>query len=404
MAQKFFNPKTAASYIGQDTAFGSTPGTMTRMYPIQGTLAWDLQVKEVENEDERVLLFDYLDPVRGNQDGTVKFDYALRPSAVQMSASAAAQTYPVGILLGALLGGKTSTSGSTAGTSTTGSVPVGSGHGVRFSAGQWALFTVNGALEPGRITVVAGDTLTVFPALSGAPTSGSAVINMDNYYPTEVNTNSLTIQHAKSQDSSSQWTFNGCIGDIEFKAERNDIVKVSANLKLASFTTGSQSIQTNVQSDPDCPPIVVRGATTILQAITNGTRTHYPLDSYSVKVNLGLDYVPDMGGIEGKVKPMRVGQRQFAEATVKFTCDNAQADVNWINQTKLMLTVMIPVGSGSSKRWIVLDMPTCVAVGKPKVEETNGRFTHTMTLRSKINQIINPQNELQGAPLICAMG
>lgn len=405
MAAIYAKPKLASSFIGLESTFGTTP-TMTRMYPIAGTMTWELVQKEVENEDERVNKWDYLDPVRGTQDGTLKFDYAIRPNSAQLNTTTApTTTHPLSQLCYAVFGGRQTNTGSNVGAgATTGSVPVDASS--RFAIGQWALFPLASGLEPGRITNISASSLIVFPALSAAPVSGSACVNMDNFFPSETDTNSLTIQHAKADDTNLQWTFNGCVGDIEIKSERNDIVKLSANLKVASWVTGSQSISTAVVADSMASPMVCKGATTILQAITNGTRTHYPIESFAVKCNFDNDFVPELGGVEGKTQAFRVGgTRMFCEATVKFTADIAQADANWYNQTKLQFTVMVPVGSGTSKRWIVIDMPTCVPVNKPKSEDTNGRWTHTVTLRGKINQIISsPSTDLARSPFILAFG
>jgi hypothetical protein len=404
MAQVGFNPSQAATYFFKETSF-CVSGTLVRGFPISKTFQHAITQKEIENEDERPNLYNNLKTIKGMKDGTLKFDYSVRPASSQYDSSTAPVNHPLGIILECLFGGKTTNTGALVGAApTTGSVTV--TNGALFSIGQWALFPTSGGLEPGRISNISSNTLTITPALSAAPISASAVVNMDNYYPTEQNSLSLTVAHAKAQNSAYQWSFLGCTGDIEFKSDRNDFCKITPNLKVGTWITGSQGLSTAVATDTNAVPLAVKDARCVFQATTDTAfNTAYPIASYGIKVNLANEHLMELGGIEGKTGVIRSGQRMFAEATIKFLADQAKSDTLWNAQTDMQLTLQIPVGTGTTKRWIVLDMPTCNIVGVPVFAEDNGKMYCTVTLHSAMNTITaNSSTDLARAPFICALG
>lgn len=402
MAQSTINSRQAATYVGLETTFASTPGTVYRAFP-KSTPDIGLEQAEVENDNESVYLFDYLDPVQGIKDGSVKAEFYLRPHASQLNSSTAPSNNYLQQVLKGTFGGHTVNTGSLVGASaTTGSIPVDTSS--RFSVGQWALFTTTAGLEPARITAISASTLTVFPALSSAPSSGSAAINMDNFYPTENNTNSLTVQHAKAEDSAFQVLMNGCIGGAEIKLERGALATVSVDLKAATWSTGSLGYSTAVGTDTLASPMVVKDAVVLVQPTTTSTRTQYPLKSLSLKLDLGNSFLEELGGAEGKTGPVRTGNRSVADITLRFKADTV-AEGYWSNQTKLSVMAMVPVGSSTSKRWIVLDVPTAVPVGRPKLVDDGGVLYLEMTLKAKLSTVNSSQStDLARAPVVLAVG
>lgn len=404
MSQSTVRFKEAATLWGTESTFGTTP-TMTRCFP-SAEPSVEHTTAQVENDDESSLAFDYKDPVHGLQDATAKIEYHIRPYASQYSGSVALpSTHPLAVGLKTGLGGWQVGSGSHAsGSTTTGSVVLGLNHGSRFAVGQLAGFTTTSGLEVRQIVSMSGDTAYVFPALASAPATASLVANMDNFYPTEDNSLSLTLQHAKAASSAQQWTLNGCLVDsIEFNLARGELVKATFNLKGASFVTGSQSISTTSATDPLAAPIVCRG-TCLVQPITTVAATHYPLKVHSVKLNLGNVFLEETSGIEGKTGVGRNAQRMFGEATVRFRADTDYR-AYWQNQTKMLLMIDSVVGTGSAKRHVTVYMPTAVIVGEPKTVNDGGFLYNEITLRAKLNQIIvSPSTELARAPFIIATG
>ncbi len=397
--------RTNSNWIGAETTFG-TPPSMTQFTPLD-TPDIKLNQAEVDNTSESYLLFDNKDHIHGLKDGSAKIEQFVRPHASQLGASTAPSTHGLGILLSASFGGKQATSGSTVtGAPTTGSVPVVTGTGVRFAVGQWALFPCSGTLEPARITAINSDTLTVFPALSSAPTSASVAVNMENYYPTQTNTQTVAYQRAHTLDTTMQLHLSGCLVDtFELSSDRGSMLKATFGLQAASWATGSLGLSPAVFTETLASPQVVKDAIIHIQATTDSTTTHYPLISHTFKTTLGNDFVMETGGIEGKTGIMRASApRVFAEGTFKFLADIVQQD-RWANGTHLQVIVKLPQGSGTTKRWVVIDMPTCIIYGKPQYSDDGGKLICEMTVRSQINTVItSPSTDLARSPFTLALG
>lgn len=403
MTQLKILSETAATFVGLESSFASTAGTMHRAFPVKGTVDIALEQAEVENEDESVYLYDVKDPVRGIKDGSVKAEFYLKPFASQLSSSATPTNNYLQQILKGVFGGHQVNSGSLVSTGSS-STSVVVDHPTRFAIGQWALFSTTNGLEPARITNISSNTLTLAPALSSTPASASAVINMDNFYPTEANTNSLTVQHAKAGDSSLQYLLNGCIGGLELKLERNQLASIAVDLKAATWSTGSLGYSTAVGTEVLASPMVVKDAIVLVQASTDTTRTSYPLKSLSSKFSFENNFLEELGGTEGKTGAMRTGTRNFVEATLKFKVDTA-AEGYWSNQTKLQIVAMIPVGSSTSKRWLVLDIPTSVPVGRPKLSNDGGVYYIELMVRGKLSTVNSSSStELSRAPAVLAIG
>ena len=405
MAQVNILNKLAATYVGLETTFGTRASTLYRAFPVADSTAVELTQTEAENEAESIYLYDYKNPVRGRKGGSVKMSYHLRPYATQFSGSNAVTPHYLQQILKAGFGGHQVHSGSTAGAgTTTTAVPVDASS--RFAIGQYAIFSGSSGIEVAMITNISGSTLSVTPALSAAPTSGSSVTNMDNFYPTEANTNSLTVQHAKAGDSSLQWEMRGCkVNALNLKLERDSIVMVDAELDVKTWSTGALGLSTAVGTETLEVPMVLKGATTIFQPAATTTRTHYVLESLDIKTVLGNEYLPDMGGTEGSAGVMRTGQTQFVEATVKFRMDTAQ-DVRWDAQTAMQLHCFVPFTNSSGYvRQIAVGIPTCVIVGRPKITNDGGRLVMEVTVRGKLNSLTASQStELGRSPFVVAIG
>ena len=408
MAQSNVKTATSKTRVGLETAFGSTPGTMYDAIPVQGTVEIDLQQTEIENLDESVYLYDNKNTVRGYEGGSVKFDMYLKPFGTPLSSSNAPTSNYEQQILEAFFGGKRVHSGSLVqGSATSTSVPVDNGATV-LTKGQWALFTTTNGLEPAYVTNMATNTATVTPALSSTPASASVMVNGETFYPTDSNTNSLTIQHRKIDGSDYQWQANGCLPKtIDIKVEREGLATMSCEFEVGLHTTGSVvGVTSTVVTETQTTPFAVKDATFIFQPVSTTTRTHYNFESLALKLDTGLVYVPDVGGsTEGKAGVMRTGTRIFAEATIKFRCDTV-LDTRWEQQTDMQMHLMVPkLDRNNVKRWIVVSIPTCTIVGKPKYTNTDGRLTCELTVKSKLNALTTAgSNDISLAPFNIFLG
>lgn len=405
MAQVNVKSKIASTFLGLESTFGSTAGSLYRAFPVAGTVELAHSQTEIENETESTRLYDRKNTVRGLKGGSVKFDMYPRATRVAYSGS----NYPGDNyqqqILKAVFGGHQTNTGSLIGAAaSTTSVPV--DNLSYFARGQWALFTTTAGLEPALVISSSATALTVTPALTSSPASASVVANMDNFYPTETNSYSLTFQHAKVDDSASQWTYKGCkVNGFDLKIERDKAIVASFELEAKDWVTGSQSIATTFVTESLGAPFAAVGVTCSFQATSTTTRTHYPLESVVFKVTPGLVYLEELGGVQGATGIMRTMDRTFAEATLKFRADS-QADFNWNAQTDMQLHVMVPkVDSNSVVRWMVASIPTCQIVGTPKWSDADGRLICEVTVKSKLNSLVSGQSsDLSYAPFVLAHG
>lgn len=407
MSQQNIQAKKAKTVVGLETTFGSTPSTTYSAIPVNGSVSFELSQTEIENEDESIKLYDKKTTVRGLKGGSVKFDMYIKPYSTALSSSNAPTDHYVQQILKSFFGGHRVHSGSLVqAAATTTSVPMDSG-ATRSLVGQWLMFSGSAGLEPAYVKAMSSNTATVIPALTSIPASASVVVNGDTFYPTETNTNSLTIQHAKADSSNFQWQANGCLPkSLDIKVERDGLVMMSAEYEAATWITGSVVglTTTSLVTETQTTPFAGKDAVFILQPLATTTRTHLPLESFAIKLNTGMEFIPDLGSTEGKVGTMRTGERLFAEATVKFRAD-VQEDFDWNAQTDLQMHLMIPKTTAEGiKRWICISIPTANIVGKPKWSDTNGRLTCEVVLHSKLNALTtSPTTDLGYAPFTLAL-
>lgn len=406
MSQVNVKSKIASTFLGIEGTFGTLPSTMYRSFPVAGTIELGHSQTEIENETESTKLYDRKNTVRGLKGGSVKFDMYPRSTLVAYSGSnTPAENYQQQ-LLKAVFGGHQTSTGSvvTTGAASTTSVPV--DNVSYFSRGQFALFTTTGGLEPAMVISSSATALTVSPALTSAPASASVVANMDNFYPTDLNSYTLAFQRAFVDSSDMQWTYKGCkVNGFDLKIERDKAIVCSVELEAKDWVSGSQSIATTYATESLAAPFAAVGVSCSLQATSVSTRTHYPLESVAFKVTPGLVFLEELGGVQGATGVMRTSDRTFAEATVKFRADS-QADFNWNAQTDMQLHVMVPkVDANGVRRWIIASMPTCQIVGTPKWSDADGRLICEVVLKSKLNSLVSgPSSELSYATFILATG
>jgi hypothetical protein len=409
MAQINRRSKDAATYVGFETTFGSTPATMVRAFPVEGTFNGDIMQTELENLEEMVDLYDNKATVRGLKGGTVKADFYMRVPSLQLVSGQSSQTHYLNEVLRGGLGFRLVSQGSlVAGVPTQNVIDVTTPQGTRFSRGSWCGVEVDGEIEPAKVIDRTGDTLTLFPDLSAIPTAGALVVNSYTYLPSVNSAASLHIQHAINGDSSEglQWAMSGSAVSLTFDIKRNELAKITMEATVADWQgPGNFGFVTASASDPMSTPFAVRDAITIFQPVTTTTRDSYCLISAEVKLNGGLEHVECLGAIEGKTSVFRKSQRLFVEATLKFRFDNVMDSLYWQTQELMSCIMMIPKGSGTTKRWIVLEIPTCRIVGKPKLTDENGMQYMEVTVHGTRDEtVVNAlSTNLESAPFRVAL-
>lgn len=408
MAQVNTRTKEAATYIGQETTFGTLAGTMLRAFPVEKSFMPDIEQTELENSDQRTTLYSQLATVRGLKDGKLKLDFYGKVNSTQNSDGVTATPDYLNQIIYTALGEIKFDQGSlVAAGSTTTVVNVSTGDGANFVVGQWIAVVVAGTLEPCRVVAIATDALTVYPPLSGTPGTGGAVISGVTHAPATNHDKTLSLQHAMVGAADQQWTLVGNTLNLGIEIKRNEIMKLMFEGAVGSWTGPSnQSITTAADTDTCTSPFSVRDCTVWFRAAGTGTatRTAYPVAEFTVKTNGKMEHIDELGGVEGKTGAFRKGQRLFAEATLKFRYDNAIDASVWSSQTVYQAVVVVPKGSGTAKRFIVVDLPYVRIVGKPKIVDEAGMVYMEINLQASEDlSIASPLTDMAQAPFRLAL-
>lgn len=411
MSQQSIRNKEAATYVASETTFATLPAVMYRAFPIEGSVGIELEQKELDNMDQRTTLYSYLAPVFGLKDGKIKADFYAKAPNTQLVAAQAPTAHYMGEIFDAAWGYTFANSGSNRdGASSTTSILITPGTADNFELGSWIGVEVAGVIEATKViaVVIASDTLTVWPPLSAGPSSGARIINGYNYAPKQNHTGSLHLQHAVAGDSNAttQWATSGSAVNLNLEVKRNELAKVSVEGMVGSWL-GPQALGfvTSSASDPFTAPFAVRDALVYFQPAGSASpATSYCLQEFSIKTNGKMEHIECLGATEGKTAAFRKGQRMFAEATLKFRYDNDMDATYWTNKTLMQAVVILPKGSGVTKRFTVIDMPNAYIVGKPKLSDENGMLYMSVTLHATADTNIvsgggATATELTNAPL-----
>jgi len=300
---------------------------------------------------------------------------------------------PLWVLMEALFGGQSVAAGSlvASAASATG-FSVTATQGARFPAGQLCLVEDPAdGLVACRITSRSTDAVTVWPELSTTPSVGAVIVNAPTWYPTRTNSKSLRVRIANAQDANYQWEFVGGTGGVEFKLSRGELASGDFALTFARYTGPSAlSLSTANATDSMDSPLVCRNALVYLQDATDTNRVDYPVESMSVKVNLGNKHLETLsGGTEGMRAVARTEGLQDAVATAELTFRaDRDADTTWFTDfTKLSCFIVIPVDTATGRRAIIFDLPRCIVKGVPKFAKGAGNMVKcTIQLEAHLDQ------------------
>jgi hypothetical protein len=420
VAQENVRTKEAATWVGVESTYAEA-ATTVRCTPVANSVELALAQTEIKNDDQRVYAMDYVKPVRGlKSDGSgAKLKYYAKPPATQLSSAASAVTTPLSRLIKACGFAETLAAGSTV---TAGSVPtttefsVTTGHGAaRFAVGQWILVYTDDdgdRFTPVRITAIATDTLTVEPALPFAPGTSADVYNMHNFYPDETSTTTVTVEHSYA-NTNYQTRMLGCAGMLDIATPRNGLIELGFDLKAATWT-GPHALALSVTDANDGmqTPWVMKDAVCLVRRTNDTTRTHYELHSFGVKLAGGPQHLPEYGNVEGTsgVLWMPSDDRSFAQVTLKHRVDptrdsgtdSGSLDGNWYDQDAMQVTILVPRGTGTDTRWLVIDVPNGTIVGKPKFSNEGGRLMVEYVVFATIRA--SAATVLARAPFVFAIG
>lgn len=400
MARKVINANQAQTTIGSESTFGTVAGTLERIYPKEG-ISLEINQMEVDDMSESIYLFDQKDTVSGYKDAACKLAIHLAPRTSQLAVTDVPVFTDTGnsILLKNAFGGYAASGSSGIVSGTTASIVVDAG--AKFSIGQWVAVPVSGALYPSKITNISTNTLSLYPYLPGNASSGSVCVNMENFYPTENNSGSFSIEHCKAEDSAVQYRLLGCIANGNVKVSRDAPIMFEADVKAADWSQGSLGISVAEGTAEQTAPFFCNDELVLLQPVSTTSRTNYALLSIDVKTELSNTFLEEFGGVQGKTGPVRNGKRGIAELSVKLAFDPDQY-TRFDAKTPMFFAYAASKGSGTSKRFVGFDLPYCVFKEIPKISEENGIMYLEGTLVAKLN---TPKTtDLSRSPMTVFMG
>jgi len=389
MAAVDIRANESATYTGTESTYG-TAATTARTTIVTGSFQPKLMQTELPVLKESVYLHDNQTTVQGlKSDGSgCSFQtYACARAAKLSTSTVTHDAWEK--MMSALCGGVTPADGANVGDTNAGGTATAPtvASATDFSAGQWCTFPVGSTTEPGRIASISSNTLTLNPGLSTSPDGGSAAVcHMVTFYPSDTNTSTITVQHAKAGNANEQYQFLGCTGNISLALARNSEVTVGFDLQAANWSQGALSLATSVGNDGRGTPFAVVGAKTLLQAYGTATATNYDVEECSVDLKLGMSRIPSLSGtVEGTAGVMRTGERVAAEINLTVRMDTTWI-TGWSAQTLYQFAIMIPSGSGSSKQWFVFHAPKCQIVGVPERDfGADGRVRYKLKLLPQID-------------------
>lgn len=372
--------------VGIESTYG-TAATTAFVQHIAGSAKPKLSQTEIEHNAASARLFQSFTTRQGlkSSGSGVAFGVHAKPASAVLDTGATPATPYLGTLLKAILGGEYSAAGSTcAAGATTTSVPVQLGHGSRFRVGTVVAIEYSSARYFRVITGISTDTLTVWPALPGAPSSGDDVLNGYSYYLTERNAQTLTVEHTHTVSSTDAATVQrrllGCTGNLSFEVARDALASFGFDLKAADWEYGSLSLTTTVGTETMADPVAVTQGVVYLQDAGTTTDTKYCVASLSSSFNSGMTHLPCLGGVQGTSGVGRMGGRDAAELTLRFKADVARY-TEWSAQTLLRMLALFPSGSGNSARAVSLFANRAQIVGVPVEVEDGGFLYYEVKLR-----------------------
>jgi hypothetical protein len=399
MTRKVINANQAQTTVGDESTFGTVAGTLKRIYPKEG-ISLQISQQEVEDMSESIYLFDQKDTVSGYKSGEAKINMYLAPSgsAIAVSDVPAYTNSGDSIILKNVFGGYAASGSSGISTGTSSTITVDDGG--KFAIGQWVLVPYSSQLYPCKITGISTNVLSLYPYLPGSPTSGSTCVNMENFYPTENYAGSFSLEHAKAEDSSVQYRLLGCIANGNIKISKGENLMFEADVKAADWAFGSLSISVAEGTNSRTAPMFANDAMVLLQPVATTTRTNYTLLSMDLKTEFSNTFLEEFGGVQGKTGPVRNGKRGIVELTVKLAFDPDQY-ARFDTKTSMFFAYAASKGTGTSKRFVVVDVGNCVFKDLPKISEDNGIMYLEGTLVGKLN---TPHTtDLSRAPIVLAM-
>ena len=368
--------------IGMETTFGTTPAgsypeVMTEIVPIHDALHIDgLAVEMLDVNDARVRRNDATQPVQGLKMASKVAMTCYAKAVATTNILTAAGT--VGSLSQCLpflhcFGVEHAAIGTTVSTAAS-ETTFDATSVATLKKGTWITVTISGTPEPCKITNISTNTVTVEPALSATPANGAIVRNLRTYAPAESHSSSMTCQFAFAGDSAAQYTANGVCASMKITTGFGQLVTYALDGMAATFTGPSaQAIAVTSVTDDMSAPFLFKEATVLLAAsparatglVCETLEVDFPNDWKPVRDPNGTETINSMVNVAGRPRA--------ATLKIRLRFDSAQ-ETAFTAETGYSFYAWVPYGSGTTTRYLVLDMSNVKIVNKPKPVKVDERF------------------------------
>lgn len=411
MAQTNIITRERATYLGEESAFGTTPSgsfpnAMTRAFPLgDGLILEGLAEEMLPVGDERVRRLDAIHPVHGlriaSKVGALKMLLKSTKAAAQLVAAATPNTYALTprLVLSHALGSEWASEGDVidGASSTTSTLYV--TDATRFLKGTFIAVEVSGQMEWAKIlnTDTGVDTLTIAPDLSGAPTAGAIVRNLYNYAPAETHYASLTVQQAFVNDATAQVTANGCYGDVSFDLPEFGKLPSMALALTATNFTGPSSQSLGVASATDEMGPAFAWAPSVYLATSVDRATRLVCEGATIEYANDWQMVRDPGATQTVSAVVATGGRPTAvKASIKLRFDSAYKTA-FTADTAYQMVIVQRIGTGTGASFWIWELPVAQLVAQPKLADMGSRLHMELSLEGIQDTSVTLASETGGA-------
>lgn len=380
--------------IGLETTFGTTPSgsfpeAMTAILAIGSDLIVDGAAEELlPVADERVRRDDNPLPVHGiriaSKVGNLACYLKATKAANQLTAAGAVGSLTPRVLLKHAMGAEAAAVGTTiSGTASTTTV-LNVTSAATFKKGTFIAVQVGSEMEWAKVldidTGASPDTITIAPALSAAPaTDGTIVRNLYNYAPAESHANSLTVQQAIVGDSTAQWTFNGCYGDLALSLETAKLPKLTMALTATNYTGPSAQGLSTAQATDEMgasfawtPSVYV--APNVTNASTVDRAVRLPCESMGFERANTWELVRDPGATQTVASVINTGGRPEAcKATIRTRFDH-DWHAGFAADTSYQIVYAQRIGTGTAASFWIVEVPDARLLMEPKPVKVGERL------------------------------
>ena len=392
MAQTNIITRERATFIGEETTFGTTPSgsfpnAMTRAFPLgDGLILEGLAEEMLPVGDERVRRLDAIHPVHGlriaSKVGALKMLLKSTPAGAQLVDGASVAALTPALILNHALGPAMANEGDFISGTASSTVLINVVDGTKFRKGTFIAVEVAGQMEWAKITNISSNALAIAPALSAAPATGGEIVrNLYNFCPAETHTNSLTIQQAFVGDLTAEYTANGCYGDVSFDLpEFGKLPSMSLALTATNFIGPSaQSPLAAVSATDEMGPAFAWAPSVYLATSVNRAQ-RLVCEGATIEFANDWQMVRDPGATQTVSAVVNTGGRPTAvKATIKLRFDSGYKTA-FDADTKYQMIIVQRIGTGTSASFWIWEIPEARLVAQPKLADMGSRLHMELSL------------------------